>query len=186
MLRESHAGVVTHLPEWQSQLIKAFAALCGRKGCRSLRDGLAGCHLRSAWPFSEPTDRFGISEGTGLCHGEFVVSPYSGWTPSQKKTWKLVRDGQIPSEAPGQGKLQRAGTYMLSASRGCAIECQKQTWGTGAYHLSQQGSCRTWPDGWSTSATSTADSGLDHLKSAGRNEAEALRWLCLAQSNLLS
>lgn len=32
--------------------------------------------------------RFGISQGTGLCCGESAVSPYPGWTPSQKKTWK--------------------------------------------------------------------------------------------------
>lgn len=47
-----------------------------------------------------------------------------------------MRDGQIPAEAPGPGKLQRAGTYRLSASRGCAVEGQTQTWGMEAHLLS--------------------------------------------------
>lgn len=39
--------------------------------------------------------------------------------------------------------------------------------------------------GYSTSATHNADNGLDYLKSTGRNEAQSLRQLCFAQSNLL-
>lgn len=56
---------------------------------------------------------------------------------ARRKLESLFRAGQLPSEAPGQGKLQTAGTYRPSASSGCALEGEKQTRGAEADHSSQ-------------------------------------------------
>lgn len=85
------------------------------------------------FPLSQQTD-LGLLKAQDCC-GESVFSPYPAWTPSHEESRKLVRDGEVAAEAPGPGKLQRAETYRLPASRGCAVGGQTQTWGMEA-HLS--------------------------------------------------
>lgn len=46
--KKSHAQCGESPAKWPPQLTKDFPALCDKKGCRFLRDGFAGCHLRSA------------------------------------------------------------------------------------------------------------------------------------------
>lgn len=157
------------------------AALCDRKGCRSLRDGFAGCPLRSARPSSEPTNSLGLLKAQDCC-GESDFSPYPAWTPCHEESKNLVRDGQVAAVAPGPGKLRglaptgslQAGDVLWKAKprpgEWKLISCPQflQHLVRWFKHLSN----------W--------ECGLDHSESSGRNEAESLAGLHLAQPNLLS